>query len=221
VDIGITHFDTSPYYGFGLAEAELGRFGCRRLTIATKIGLYPPVGTLGHRVSSLWVRKAVGKFIPTLSRPIVDWTVARAERSLGESLQRLNRDHIDILFLHEPRYSLSGSDELQLWLERERDRGRIAYWGLAGEPHVVREWMQLRPSGIDVVQTRNSLMCNEAVALSDRAPDITYGYLSSPAPANMDGAAILREALRRNPRGAILFSTSNEARILKLRRIAL
>ena len=41
---GITHFDTSPYYGYGLAETDLGVFlrGQRAAyTVTTKVGLYP------------------------------------------------------------------------------------------------------------------------------------------------------------------------------------
>ena len=42
--VGITHFDTAPYYGYGLAERELGlalRDRRSRITVTTKVGLYP------------------------------------------------------------------------------------------------------------------------------------------------------------------------------------
>ena len=46
-DHGFTHFDAAPYYGFGIAERELGQFlkaRRGRVTITTKVGLYPPGG---------------------------------------------------------------------------------------------------------------------------------------------------------------------------------
>ena len=48
LEAGFSHFDTAPLYGFGMAERALGRaFGDARseaVTIATKVGLYPPGG---------------------------------------------------------------------------------------------------------------------------------------------------------------------------------
>jgi D-threo-aldose 1-dehydrogenase len=44
-DLGITHFDTAPLYGFGMAESLLGRFARSRrvsISITTKYGLLPP-----------------------------------------------------------------------------------------------------------------------------------------------------------------------------------
>src|SRR5882762_45864 len=60
---GITHFDTSPYYGYGLAERDLGQFlrGQRAaFSVTTKVGLYPWGAASSHAVS-VWVRKALGK----------------------------------------------------------------------------------------------------------------------------------------------------------------
>ncbi|MBC8027722.1 MAG: aldo/keto reductase, partial [Steroidobacteraceae bacterium] len=39
-DHGITHFDTSPYYGDGIGERALAALGAAG-TVATKVGLYP------------------------------------------------------------------------------------------------------------------------------------------------------------------------------------
>src|SRR6266513_547691 len=59
-DHGFTHFDTAPYYGFGIAEEELGRFLIGRrteVTITTKVGLYPPADAYPN-IASVWIRKA-------------------------------------------------------------------------------------------------------------------------------------------------------------------
>ena len=59
LDVGITHFDTSPFYGYGLAERELGIFQARNrglFTVATKIGLYPP-DSMSPNMLSIWTNK--------------------------------------------------------------------------------------------------------------------------------------------------------------------
>jgi len=103
-DIGISHFDTSPYYGFGIAERSLAVLAnrCATTTIATKVGLYPPGGADSTAVAMLW-RKLAGVVMPGLSRPLVDFHVACARESLSGSLRRMRRERCDVLFLHEPR----------------------------------------------------------------------------------------------------------------------
>ena len=71
LSLGITHFDTSPYYGYGLSEVELGKMlkGQRNdITISTKVGLYPPKNT-SYNLFNIWTRKAIGKFYSKLSKP--------------------------------------------------------------------------------------------------------------------------------------------------------
>ena len=122
---GTTHFDTSPYYGFGLSESTLGRLARShpgRTTIASKVGLYAP--TSGEMTSSLvWLRKAVGKLIPSLNRPVVDWSVARASASLELTLRRLGCETLDFLMLHEPVYGLLDADEFLCLAGASKENG--------------------------------------------------------------------------------------------------
>jgi aryl-alcohol dehydrogenase-like predicted oxidoreductase len=104
LDHGFTHFDTAPYYGFGIGEQELGRFlrDRRRLvTVTTKVGLYPP-GGLHPNTGPVWTRKLAGKVLPPFSRALVDWSIAAASKSLDRSLRRVGTDQIDLLLLHNP-----------------------------------------------------------------------------------------------------------------------
>ena len=92
LDIGITHFDTSPYYGYGLAEQELGILQKRNrdaFTVATKVGLYPN-GSRFSGTLTVWARKIIGKAFPAISMPVVNWSVSAAEKSLELSLKRHN-----------------------------------------------------------------------------------------------------------------------------------
>ena len=133
VEHGFTHFDTAPLYGFGLAESVIGRSGLRGkpdITVATKVGLLPPGGVRQGRLSST-LRKVAGRLVKSVSRPIVCWSVSGAENSLNESLRKLRRESVDILWLHEPRIDLIETDEWLKFLEQIALR-KLPAWGLQG-----------------------------------------------------------------------------------------
>lgn len=210
---GISHFDTSPYYGYGLAEIDLGRFlqGQRsRFTLTTKVGLYP-WGRAAQGAAAVWARKAVGKFFPRLSQPEVDWSVQRARESLRASLRRLRTDRIDFLMIHEPDCALLDTEEFLRWMEAERALGTVRYWGLAGEASNLRALVSTGHPLAQVIQTRDSLVKREAnfVLEQDRELQFTYGYLSASRQAGSVGTTedLLREALKRNPNGSVIIST--------------
>ncbi|MEI7994208.1 MAG: aldo/keto reductase [Methylococcaceae bacterium] len=218
---GIRHFDTAPYYGYGLAEADLGVFLQGRrgaFTVTTKVGLYP-YGRASHNALEVWTRKATGKIYPKLSAPEVDWHVKRAANSLNGSLKRLKTDHVDFLFLHEPDINVINTDVFLRWLETERAAGKVRYWGLAGEPGRIKPWLTSRHPLATVLQTRDDLMMKSAnfILENGRQLQFTYGYLSS---INTDESAIeiMRNALLRNTQGSILVSTRHPERITELAR---
>jgi len=211
--LGITHFDTAPYYGYGLAECDLGRHlrGRRsRVTVATKVGLYPFGPASGH-ITSVLLRKAAGKVIRRIAAPMVDRRVQRAEASLHASLRRLRTDHVDFLFLHEPDPIFLEADETLAWLERERRRGSIRAWGLAGLRIGILPLVRQRHPLAMVVQTQDSIHLRQADFLADsgRQMQFTYGYLSGARAGaeTSDPAMTIREALRRNATGCVLVST--------------
>lgn len=221
LEFGFTHFDTSPYYGYGLAEAALGLVLWQHrasVTIATKVGLYPRFATAASLPRS-WCIKAAGKFWPALSRPLVDWTVRRARRSLDDSLARLGTDYVDILFLHEPVDALVHADEFLAWLEHERRDGRVRYWGVAGEADRVLPWIASWSPLAEVVQVRDSLTARQAdpVVEHGRRLQYTYGYLSDAKPAgNVANRDLLVRILERNSTGSVLVSTRRKDRVREL-----
>jgi aryl-alcohol dehydrogenase-like predicted oxidoreductase len=222
---GISHFDTSPFYGYGMAEHDLGTFmdGRRgQFTVATKVGLYPP-GVATHNAYAVWTRKAVGKLLPQISSPRIDWSIKAAERSLHESLRRL-RGHVDFLFLHEPNSLAIRSDEFLRWLEDARSKGKIRFWGLAGLPTSMQTWLDTSHPLAAILQAKDSLENREADVILEkgRALQFTYGYLSSASVAGNDdrAEAVLREALARNAQGAVIVSTRRYRRVSLLAEIA-
>ena len=64
VDVGFSHFDTAPYYGFGLAESDLARIFKEHpeLTFTTKVGIYPPGGG-GSQQKKYLVESYLEKFL--------------------------------------------------------------------------------------------------------------------------------------------------------------
>jgi len=226
-DHGFSHFDTAPYYGFGIAEQELGRFLKSRgggITITTKVGLYPP-GGLHPSTVSVWTRKVAGKVLPALSRPVVNWSIAAAAKSLDRSLRRLGIERIDLLLLHEPVLDALQSEIILEWLKREQESGRIRAWGVAGQAHCMDAWLSIDHPLAKVLQVRDSLDRKEADLVRSRGRDlqITYGYLSSSAtvPGTPRAMETLEMALRRNTTGSILVSTRQLAHVRELASVAM
>lgn len=168
LDAGITHFDTAPYYGYGEAEAIVGRFmnGRRsRITITTKFGIQPPrlagAGTLAAAVKR--VVKNVGPLRSLLAKQAGKMVhrgafgAEDARKSLESSLRALRTDHIDIYLLHEAGPA-DTSDELLAFLQKKREEGVIGDFGTGSEAAKVGEMVLRHPSFAHVVQFENSVL---------------------------------------------------------------
>ncbi|KWX66123.1 aldo/keto reductase [Mycobacterium sp. NAZ190054] len=113
LDAGINLFDSSPFYGHGLAEERLGRAlsGKRdEVIVATKAGRY-----------------GLDEF---------DFTPRRIREGVHRSLQLLQTDYVDILQLHDIEFvSLDGVFGAAYGeLVRLRDEGKCRFIGMTGYP---------------------------------------------------------------------------------------
>jgi aryl-alcohol dehydrogenase-like predicted oxidoreductase len=108
--LGITLFDTADSYGKGSMEQKLGqRLGKEpRALFATKIG------TDRTRVPA---RKC--------------FTVAFLRESLARSRERLARDMIDIVLLHNPSLQALEKGDATAWLSEQQSAGKIRAWGVS------------------------------------------------------------------------------------------
>jgi D-threo-aldose 1-dehydrogenase len=92
----VRHFDSAPYYGYGLSELRLGKVlsGLPRdsFTLSTKVGrlIEDASGNAGH-----------DGFAVDGKRAIFDYSRDGILRSVEASLKRLQTDRIDILLLHD------------------------------------------------------------------------------------------------------------------------
>lgn len=95
--VGIRHFDTAPYYGYGLSETRLGTalLGVPResFTLSTKVGrlIEDDARQTSH----------TDGFIVDGHRARFDYSRDGVLRSFETSLKRLRTDHIDVLMLHD------------------------------------------------------------------------------------------------------------------------
>lgn len=224
IDQGFSHFDTAPYYGFGMAERDLGYVLKQypHITVTTKVGLYSPGGEFQSSMG-IYLRKGLGKVYAPLSTPAIDFSLKRAQKSLEGSLQRLRRERIELFLLHEPEIALLNSDEWQRWLQDRQAAGQIQYFGLASVGSKIQPFLNSAAGLASVIQMADSLERKEADLLVPyhKKIQLTYGYVSASlaAGSQMSIDTILRQALVRNADGAIVVTTNKQSRLLQYSKI--
>ena len=127
LDGGINFFDVSPAYGETLAETNLGAaltgIARDRYYLATKVGSYS---------------EAKGDY---------DYSAARTERSLHESLNRLGVDYVDLIQCHDIEFADHRQivDETLPTLHRLKQEGLARFIGITGLP------LRVFPNVLDVI----------------------------------------------------------------------
>ncbi|PLR21936.1 pyridoxal 4-dehydrogenase [Caulobacter zeae] len=101
---GIRYFDTAPHYGFGLSETRHGEAlaGCDAI-ISTKVGrVLQPIASPA--------RERHGFVDAAPFEPVFDYSYDGVMRSFEASLQRLQRNRVDILLAHDLGRDTHGED---------------------------------------------------------------------------------------------------------------
>nr|WP_246213979.1 aldo/keto reductase [Kitasatospora viridis] len=218
---GIRYFDTAPHYGLGLSENRLGEALRSRpraaYVLSTKVGriLEPTPGAAGDDLDN-------GFAVPASHRRRWDFTAVGVRRSIEESLNRLDLDRIDIVYLHDPDdHAEQALDEAYPELHRLRDEGVIGAIGI-GMNQAELPARFVRETDIDVVLLagRYSLLDQRGLAdllpaaaehgvsvvvggvfnsglLADPGPGATYDYAAAPAEV-LTRALRLKEACERH-----------------------
>ena len=106
LSLGITLFDTSAIYAQGESERILGRVlrqsaEGKRAVVITKIGYVPLPSNLAGQVAIKAFRKA-RRSLGLITQNPQRFDVRFLERAVDQSLMRLQRERIDVLFLHCP-----------------------------------------------------------------------------------------------------------------------
>jgi D-threo-aldose 1-dehydrogenase len=98
-----SYIDTAPFYGHGLAERRIGEFlrahPDRRPMISTKVGRrLEPSGD------------SAGAGAPVQLKPVFDYSARGVRSTVEQSLQRLGRQSVDLLFVHDIGSRVHGAD---------------------------------------------------------------------------------------------------------------
>jgi len=117
VELGVRYFDTAPHYGFGLSEKRLGAAlgeldPGEHLIVSTKVGrkLAPRPG-----IDTSVARQ--GFVTPEPYESEFDYTFDSVMRTYEESLRRLQRTRIDILYVHDIGRATHGEDHPRRFAE--------------------------------------------------------------------------------------------------------
>lgn len=125
VELGITAFETADVYGRGAIETCLGeRLRGKDVRIVTKVGTQrPDVASIAPGYEQSYKR---------FERDFLHDAVSR-------SRDRLKRDKIDVVLLHNPSLSTIAGGSATAALEELKEKGTIAAWGVsAGDTSVAR-----------------------------------------------------------------------------------
>lgn len=110
LELGITFYDTSDFYGYGHSEELIGQAFQEvrdQVVIATKVGLLDAAGTQ-------------------------DFSPDQIRRSINESLRRLRTDYIDLYQLHSPSLdTLADNTHLLPLLQSLQQEGKIRAYGIS------------------------------------------------------------------------------------------
>lgn len=145
MDRGINYIDTAAYYGRGMSEVMLGRvlpdIPRDSYVLSTKLGRYAPQ----H----------------------FDFSARRVAESIDISLERMQLEHLDIVFCHDIEFvdlDLIFNETLPA-LRKEVEKGKVRFIGVSGYPmKIFLETM--RQTEIDAVLTYNHYTLQNDMALS-------------------------------------------------------
>ncbi|HEY2679103.1 MAG TPA: aldo/keto reductase [Steroidobacteraceae bacterium] len=219
---GITYFDSSPFYGHGLAERELGAFCDKqrgRILIASKFGIganpwFNRFPLLMH--SRLAANAALRRLTRHRSFVVAkryDYGASSAIAALHRSLRALRTDHIDILYLHDPTLArLAEPESLFKALEDLRVSGKIRYFGLAGNVHDCLDILRRSPLAGCLLQVDAAPGNQELELLNASSVPFhsSYGHFRGTQGSIRDALA---GAVIANREGVLLFSTRRAGRI--------
>ncbi len=236
-DNGITHFDTAPLYGMGYSEKILGAFvkGKReRVTITTKFGL----GSHRENIIPVWMALPLNSLKKTLSKPAMKVDVHKksmpdklsyraialpeVEHSFKKSMQALKTDYLDYYVLHEGMPHFLAEGVIEFLLEKKA-KGIIRHIGLGCDAINLLSTDSGDLENWDLLQygRENLLDSNAVTNLFPKLIHIQHSIfknvrLQIPKRQTNDLApgAALALAVKQNPRGKILFSTSNQQHLV-------
>ena len=221
---GIKHIDTSPYYGFGISENEIGKFinsiNRSEIFIATKIGLYPS-NKNDKNYFDFVKRKTISLFNKSITRPIKNFSKELIEVSLNKSLKTFNSTYIDLVHLHDPINIDSSIENALNYLNKLKTEKIIRNIGITGKWQKIFEIIEKTGFKFDYIQSQ-LIPEKELKLLKSISPNskyIAYGlkkYWLKNKRNIMSYPEFIKYTLNKNNFDKILFSTTSLKHIREL-----
>ena len=166
LEIGVTYFDTAPFYGHGSSERRIGR-GLSKVP-RTSFRLSSKVGRVLEPGESTEPNEYVDLDPFT---PVFDYSPAGIRRSFESSLERLGLDSIDILYIHDPDdYLDQAIGEAYPELERMRAEGLVKSIGVGTNLAEIGTRF-VRETDIDVALVAGRFTVLDQIALDEFLPE--------------------------------------------------
>lgn len=206
-DAGIRLFDTAPHYGLGLAERRLGAAlrsipgAVDEVTVSTKVGrLLEPVAPTADP-ADLPLDDEGGFVTPATSRRVWDHSEAGLRRSLEASLERLDLDRVEVLYLHDPDlYDLEGALREGLpALVRLREEGLVDRVGVGANDEATLARC-VEAADLDEVMCAGRFTLLEQPALTELFPACARTGTTVVAAGVYNSGLLATEALPDHPR---------------------
>lgn len=168
---GVRYYDTSPWYGLGLAERRLGSFLYKQTrseyVLSSKVG---KLLTASRKNNA----KEYFPFTPSPNNIRFDYTADGVKRSIEDSLQRLGVDALDVVFVHDlspdnPWLPSPWEEQFEIArkgafpaLSKMRDEGTIGAWGLGvNTPDPILKLMDTADANVCLLARQYSLIDHE------------------------------------------------------------
>ena len=229
LELGIRHFDVAPSYGMGTAEEVLGAVlqSVPDVTVTTKVGIARPPYARGRalvrrvakplldrRRSLKSLAQGVGRATPAGGqRHSFAFSSEAIRTSLEESLEKLRRESVDVLLLHEPMPSDLNPDTQQC-LELLAREGLFSRFGVGIDARSDRwqqfgsVWQSRWPGdGFGAYRADVSYVFHGAVRYAMARP------VDEP---DTPPSAAVRAAVERAPHSVLLISAATPARLREL-----
>ena len=167
-EAGVRYYDTSPWYGLGLAERRLGSFLHKQTrseyVLSSKVGKLLTASRDNNA-------KAYFPFTSSPNNLRYDYTADGVKRSIEDSLQRLGVDALDVVFVHdlspdnpwlpgpwEEQFAIAQSGAFPA-LRKLRDEGVIRGWGLGvNSPEPILKLMDVADANVCLLARQYSLV---------------------------------------------------------------
>lgn len=163
-ELGTRYFDTAPFYGAGLSEIRLGKLlgkhSRNEFILSTKVGRLILDEIEDVKARDLGEKGDIFRYGRS-NKIVYDYTASGTQKSIEDSLKRMNVDRVDFVWVHDVARDFHGDGWLGMFdiarkgafkaLSELRDQGVIKGWGLGVNKvlpvEVLLDLEETRPDG--------------------------------------------------------------------------